>query len=32
MIYEIEDGGRTLGWYNFDELRSLIGRLGKSLP
>ena len=32
MIYEIEDGGRTLGWHNFDELQSLIGRLGKSLP
>ena len=26
------DGGRTLGWHNFDELQSLIGRLGKSLP
>jgi 2-dehydropantoate 2-reductase len=32
MIYEIEDGKRTMGWHNMDELRELVRSLGKELP
>jgi ketopantoate reductase len=32
MIYEIEDGRRTLGTHNFDELEAYVASIGKALP
>jgi len=32
MIYEIEEGRRSLGFANFDELEAYVAELGKTLP
>lgn len=32
MIYEIEDGRRTLGFHNYDELEAFVREIGKELP
>lgn len=32
MIYEIEEGGRALGFHNYDELERYVAALGKALP
>jgi 2-dehydropantoate 2-reductase len=32
MIYEIEDGQRTLGFHNYDELEAFVASTGKARP
>lgn len=32
MIYEIEEGTRTLGFHNYDELEAYVRSIGKELP
>jgi 2-dehydropantoate 2-reductase len=32
MIYEIEDGKRSLGFHNYDELEAFVAAAGKTLP
>lgn len=32
MIYEIEDGTRTLGYHNYEELEAYAAEIGKTLP
>jgi 2-dehydropantoate 2-reductase len=32
MIYEIEEGRRSLGFHNFDELEAYVHEIGKALP
>ena len=32
MIYEIEEGRRTLGFHNFDELGAYAEEIGRALP
>ncbi|WP_425146411.1 ketopantoate reductase family protein [Deinococcus sp.] len=32
MIYEIEDGRRSLGFHNYDELEAYVASIGKALP
>jgi 2-dehydropantoate 2-reductase len=32
MIYQIEAGGRALGFHNYEELEAYVGSLGRSLP
>jgi len=32
MIYEIEEGRRTLGFHNFEELEAYVAAIGRALP
>jgi len=32
MIYEIENGTRSLGFHNYEELEAYVGSVGRSLP
>jgi 2-dehydropantoate 2-reductase len=32
MIYEIEDGRRSLGFHNYEELEAYVQSIGKALP
>lgn len=32
MIHEIENGRRSMGWHNFDELSELVRSEGRTLP
>ena len=32
MIMEIEDGKRSLGFHNYDELEAYVAQIGRTLP